>query len=53
MQDLRDCRFAFAQGSIIGFLIGVLPGAGSTIARSSLTASKRRSRAAARSSAPA
>jgi putative tricarboxylic transport membrane protein len=32
MQDLRDCRFAFAQGSIIGFLIGVLPGAGSTIA---------------------
>ena len=32
MQDLRDCRFAFAQGSVIGFLIGVLPGAGSTIA---------------------
>src|SRR4051812_25291119 len=31
-QDLRDCRFAFGQGSIIGFLIGVLPGAGSTIA---------------------
>src|SRR4051812_15695954 len=32
MQDLRDCRFAFAQGSVIGFLVGVLPGAGSTIA---------------------
>jgi putative tricarboxylic transport membrane protein len=32
MRDLRDCRFAFAQGSVIGFLIGVLPGAGSTIA---------------------
>lgn len=32
MQDMRDCRFAFANGSIIGFLIGVLPGAGSTIA---------------------
>src|SRR5436189_3201457 len=32
MQDLRDCRFAFAQGSVVGFLVGVLPGAGSTIA---------------------
>src|SRR5207247_2886570 len=32
MQDLRDCRFAFAQGSVIGFLVGLLPGAGSTIA---------------------
>jgi putative tricarboxylic transport membrane protein len=32
LKDLRDCRFAFAQGSVIGFLIGVLPGAGSTIA---------------------
>jgi putative tricarboxylic transport membrane protein len=31
-QDLKDCRFAFANGSIIGFFIGVLPGAGSTIA---------------------
>jgi putative tricarboxylic transport membrane protein len=31
-QDLRDCRFAFVNGSVIGFLIGVLPGAGSTIA---------------------
>src|SRR5919204_6711563 len=32
MQDMKDCRFAFANGSVIGFLIGVLPGAGSTIA---------------------
>ncbi|HXU41386.1 MAG TPA: tripartite tricarboxylate transporter permease [Burkholderiales bacterium] len=32
VQDLKDCRFAFAQGSVLGFLIGVLPGAGSTIA---------------------
>src|SRR5919109_733644 len=32
VKDLRDCRFAFANGSVIGFLIGVLPGAGSTIA---------------------
>jgi len=32
VQDLKDCRFAFANGSIVGFLIGVLPGAGSTIA---------------------
>src|SRR6202008_5165317 len=32
LQDLKDCRFAFAQGSVLGFLIGVLPGAGSTIA---------------------
>src|SRR5207247_3636592 len=31
-QDLRDSRFAFAQGSVIGFLVGLLPGAGSTIA---------------------
>jgi putative tricarboxylic transport membrane protein len=31
-QDLKDCRFAFLNGSVIGFLIGVLPGAGSTIA---------------------
>jgi len=31
-QDLKDCRFAFANGSVVGFLIGVLPGAGSTIA---------------------
>src|SRR2546422_9585551 len=32
LQDLKDCRFAFANGSVVGFLIGVLPGAGSTIA---------------------
>jgi putative tricarboxylic transport membrane protein len=31
-RDLKDCRFAFANGSVIGFLVGVLPGAGSTIA---------------------
>jgi len=31
-QDLKESRFAFAQGSIVGFLVGVLPGAGSTIA---------------------
>ena len=32
LRDLKDCRFAFANGSVLGFLIGVLPGAGSTIA---------------------
>jgi putative tricarboxylic transport membrane protein len=32
LQDLKDSRFAFANGSVLGFLIGVLPGAGSTIA---------------------
>src|SRR4051812_12719121 len=32
LQDLKDCRFAFLNGSVLGFLIGVLPGAGSTIA---------------------
>jgi putative tricarboxylic transport membrane protein len=32
LRDLRDCRFAFLNGSVIGFLVGVLPGAGSTIA---------------------
>jgi putative tricarboxylic transport membrane protein len=31
-QDMKDCRFAFVNGSLVGFLIGVLPGAGSTIA---------------------
>jgi putative tricarboxylic transport membrane protein len=31
-QDMKDCRFAFLNGSVVGFLIGVLPGAGSTIA---------------------
>jgi putative tricarboxylic transport membrane protein len=32
IQDLKDCRFAFLNGSVVGFLVGVLPGAGSTIA---------------------
>ncbi|HVE48852.1 MAG TPA: tripartite tricarboxylate transporter permease [Casimicrobiaceae bacterium] len=31
-QDLKDSRFAFANGSLVGFVVGVLPGAGSTIA---------------------
>src|SRR5205823_5054550 len=31
-QDMKDCRFAFLNGSVVGFLVGVLPGAGSTIA---------------------
>src|SRR3954465_11731612 len=30
--DMKRCRFAFVNGSVIGFLIGILPGAGSTIA---------------------
>jgi putative tricarboxylic transport membrane protein len=30
--DMKACRFAFVNGSVVGFLIGVLPGAGSTIA---------------------
>jgi putative tricarboxylic transport membrane protein len=32
VQDLKDSRFAFANGSLVGFLVGVLPGGGSTIA---------------------
>jgi putative tricarboxylic transport membrane protein len=32
MQELKACRFAFLNGSIVGFIIGILPGAGSTIA---------------------
>ena len=31
-EDMRKCRFAFVNGSVVGFLIGILPGAGSTIA---------------------
>jgi len=31
-QDIKDCRFAFLNGSVVGFLTGTLPGAGSTIA---------------------
>lgn len=32
LQDLKDCRFAFLNGSVVGFVIGVIPGAGATIA---------------------
>jgi putative tricarboxylic transport membrane protein len=32
LRELKACRFAFLNGSVIGFVIGVLPGAGSTIA---------------------
>ncbi len=32
LAELKACRFAFINGSVIGFIIGVLPGAGSTIA---------------------
>jgi putative tricarboxylic transport membrane protein len=32
LQDLKDSRFAFLNGAVIGFLIGILPGAGATIA---------------------
>ena len=31
-EDFRRCRFAFVNGSLVGFVIGILPGAGSTIA---------------------
>ncbi len=31
-EELKACRFAFLNGSITGFVIGVLPGAGSSIA---------------------
>jgi putative tricarboxylic transport membrane protein len=31
-QELKACRFAFVNGSVVGFIIGILPGAGSTIA---------------------
>jgi putative tricarboxylic transport membrane protein len=31
-EDMKRCRFAFVNGSVIGFLVGVLPGAGATIA---------------------
>jgi putative tricarboxylic transport membrane protein len=30
--DIRRCRTAFAQSSVVGFIMGVLPGAGSTVA---------------------
>ncbi len=32
LQDIKDCRFAFLNGSIIGFFVGALPGAGATVA---------------------
>src|SRR5687768_4449036 len=32
MEELKACRFAFVNGSVVGFIIGILPGAGSTIA---------------------
>jgi putative tricarboxylic transport membrane protein len=32
LQDLKQCRFAFLNASVVGFFLGVLPGAGSTIA---------------------
>ena len=28
VQDLKDCRFAFLNGSVVGFVVGALPGAG-------------------------
>lgn len=31
-QDLVECRRAIAQGSLVGFVIGAIPGGGSTIA---------------------
>ncbi len=31
-EDMKRCRFAFVNGSVVGFLIGILPGAGSTVA---------------------
>src|SRR5215471_20430602 len=32
MEELRRCRFAFLNGSVTGFILGCLPGAGATIA---------------------
>ncbi|MGZ8153839.1 MAG: tripartite tricarboxylate transporter permease [Burkholderiales bacterium] len=32
LEELKACRFAFLNGSVVGFLVGILPGAGSTIA---------------------
>jgi putative tricarboxylic transport membrane protein len=31
-QDMKDCRFAFLNGSLVGFFVGALPGAGATVA---------------------
>jgi putative tricarboxylic transport membrane protein len=32
LEELKACRFAFLNGSVTGFLLGCLPGAGATIA---------------------
>jgi putative tricarboxylic transport membrane protein len=32
LQDLKDSRFAFLNGSVVGFLAGTIPGGGATIA---------------------
>ena len=32
VEELKACRFAFLNGSVVGFIIGILPGAGSTVA---------------------
>jgi putative tricarboxylic transport membrane protein len=32
LQDLKDSRFAFLNGSLVGFFVGALPGAGATVA---------------------
>ena len=32
LEELKACRFAFINGSVVGFIIGILPGAGSTVA---------------------
>jgi putative tricarboxylic transport membrane protein len=53
LQDLKDSRFAFLNGSVVGFFIGVLPGAGSTIASFLSYGLKRRSLVERTSSAPA
>lgn len=31
-EQLKACRFAFVNGSVVGFIVGVLPGAGSSVA---------------------
>ncbi len=52
-EDIRRCRFAFVNGSIVGFIIGVLPGAGGTVSSFCPTAWRRRCRSGPSSSAPA
>lgn len=32
LRDIKACRFAFLNGSIVGFFIGIIPGAGASIA---------------------